>query len=342
MYLKRINQAIEDLKNGKSIVMLDDEDRENEGDLVYAATFSTPEKVNFLIKEARGVVCVALKKELAKDLKLNLMVKNNSSSHETAFTVSVDAKKAKTGVSADERDMTIKLLANKNTKPSDLVRPGHIFPLIAKDGGVLERTGHTEGTVDLCEIAGLSPISVICEIVKEDGSMARKDDLVEFCKKHNLNLVYVADIVRYRLEHESLIRIISEENVDFLGKLARKINILDHHQNHHIIYTFGDIDKKSYVKFHSVGSDYELFSTNKFEELTKSIEFLQKNSGVLIFLQTQEGGNPFMKEYGIGAQILKLLGITEIELLSSSKAKEFIGISGFGLNIKNQINILNN
>ncbi len=335
---ERVLKAIEEIKKGNMVVMVDDEDRENEGDLVYAATFTTTEKVNFMIKEARGILCTALNKKIAKRLELNPMVANNSSSHETAFTVSVDARDATTGVSAYERDMTIKLLVDYNTQASELVRPGHIFPLIAKDGGTLVRTGHTEGSVDLCRLAGLAEVAAICEIVKEDGTMARRPDLDEFCKKHNLHMVYISDIVSYRIEHESLIRVVAEESVSFMGCEARKFEILDHKDLHHIAYKFGETSDSAAVKFHTIRSDYELLkSYESYQSLIKSVEYLQKNGGVLVFLDTDENNNMLMKEFGVGAQILRYLGVKNIELLTKRVDREYIGISGFGLKVTEQI-----
>ena len=193
--MNRVLRAIEDIKKGKMVIMVDDEDRENEGDLVYASVFSTPEHVNFMATKARGLICVAISKEIATRLELNPMVSSNTSMYETAFTVSVDATEAKTGISAAERDLTIKILANPISHKTDLVKPGHIFPLIAKDGGSLVRTGHTEGSVDLCRLSGLNESAVICEIIKDDGTMARRDDLDIFEKEHDLNIVYISDIV---------------------------------------------------------------------------------------------------------------------------------------------------
>lgn len=334
---ERVLKAIEEIKKGNMIVMIDDEDRENEGDLVYASTFTTPQKVNFMIKEARGVVCTALNKKIATKLGLDLMVNNNSSQHETAFTVSVDAKDATTGVSALERDMTIKILADYNAKPSDLVRPGHIFPLIAKDGGVLVRTGHTEGSVDLCKMAGITQVATICEIVKDDGDMARRPDLDKFCKKHNLHMVYVADLIKYRIENESLIRVVAEANVSFMEKAARRYEVLDHKDRHHIVYSFGKIQKESSVKFHTITSDHDLLcSYSEYNNLIQSIQYLQKNGGVIIFMAVDKNNNSQMREFGIGAQILRYLGVENIELLSASKEREFVGLSGFGLHVKKQ------
>ena len=180
--LKRVEIAINEIKKGRMVIMMDDEDRENEGDLVYAATFSTPQMVNFMAKEARGLICTPITKAIAKKLHLVPMVTNNISNHETAFTVSIDSASADTGISSAERNDCISKLANPLSSSDDFVRPGHIFPLIAKDGGVLVRTGHTEGSVDICKLAGLAPVGVICEIIKDDGTMARHDDLEIFAK----------------------------------------------------------------------------------------------------------------------------------------------------------------
>ncbi len=337
MQIQRVKRAIEDIKNGKMVIMIDDEDRENEGDIVYGATFSTPEKVNFCVKEARGLVCVALTNEIAKKLDLNPMVSKNDSSYETAFTVSVDAKECATGISAYERDMTIKLLSSPTTKATDLVRPGHIFPLIAKDGGTLIRTGHTEGSVDLCKLAGITPSAVICEIMKEDGEMARRDDLEVFAKKHHLNIVYISDIVAYRLENESLIRIVAESNTTLLEKRVRRIDFIDHNEEHHVAFVFNRENSKDYVRFHNISTDLDLISQDRLPNLLKSIELLDKNGGVLIFLQKPINENPYMKEYGIGAQILHLLGFSKIRLIVSNKRKGFVGISGFGLEVVEEI-----
>ena len=209
--IERVKRAIKEIQKGNIIIMIDDEDRENEGDLVYAGVFSTPDKVNFLTKKARGLICVSLTKDIADKLELKPMVDSNKESFSTAFTISVDAKECKTGISAFERDLTIKKLSNPTSKPDDFVKPGHIFPLIAKEGGVLVRTGHTEGSVDICKLTGVYPSAVICEIMNEDGSMARRDDLKKFAKEHNLAIVYISDIVEYRLQYESLIEIIKKE-----------------------------------------------------------------------------------------------------------------------------------
>ena len=341
MQIKRVKQAIEDIKSGKMVIMIDDEDRENEGDLVYAATFSTPQKVNFLASYAKGLICVSVTDEISKRLELSPMVTHNDSQHETAFTVTVDARECTTGISAYERDMTIKVLADYNSKPSDLVRPGHIFPLIAKKGGVLVRTGHTEGSVDVCKMAGVAPVAVICEIMKDDGTMARRDDLEKFAKKHGLNIIYISDLVEYRLQNESLVREVAQARVKFMDSDAKRIDYVDHRSSHHIVYQFGVLHENSNVKFHNIGLDIDLLSNSKkYDNLIKSIKYLQKNGGLLIFLEKEEQRNPYMKEYGIGAGILKDMGVKDINLLVGKKGVEFIGLSGFGLNIKKEIEIV--
>ncbi|NLC28368.1 MAG: bifunctional 3,4-dihydroxy-2-butanone 4-phosphate synthase/GTP cyclohydrolase II [Campylobacteraceae bacterium] len=336
----RVQRAIAAMREGKMVMMVDDEDRENEGDLVYASVFSTPEKVNFMATHAKGLVCVAISKEIAERLTLNPMVKNNDSSYETAFTVSVDAREAKTGISAGERDMTIKILADYTSKPSDLVRPGHIFPLIAKEGGVLVRTGHTEGSVDLCRLAGLKESAVICEVMKEDGSMARRPDLDKFCTNFEIPIVYISDIVEHRMMNESLIRVIMESNTTFQGVPVRRYDLVDHRENHHTAYLFGKPGVRAAVRFHNIISDHDLLaSPKKFDGLMRAIGHLKTHGGALIFLGSQESDSPQMREYGIGAQIVKHLGIEQIELLTTSKGKEFVGISGFGLNVVSQIGL---
>jgi len=339
---QRVEQAIEDIKHGKMVVMIDDEDRENEGDLVYAATFSTPDHVNFMASEAKGLICVAISKDIADRLDLQPMVQKNDSQHETAFTVSVDAKAATTGISAYERDMTIRLLANPISSPEDFVRPGHIFPLIAKEGGVLVRTGHTEGSVDLCRLAGLTPATVICEIMREDGQMARRDDLEIFAQKHGLHIVYISDLVEYRLRNERLVHMTSEEEIEFFDTKVEKKIFTDHRGKEHTAVIFYKLHETENVRFHNIGFDKDLLlNQNKFRQLMASIDYLKKNGGVLVFVDADEvaGVGDAMKEYGIGAQILAELGIRNIRLLVSSKGKEFVGLGGFGLDIVEEIEL---
>ena len=338
---QRVLKAIEAIKKGQMVIMCDDEDRENEGDLVYAAAFSTPEHVNFMATHARGLICVALSRDIANRLDLNPMVSSNTSSYETAFTVSVDAKDALTGISAKERDDTIKILANPISKPDELVRPGHIFPLIAKEGGVLVRTGHTEGSVDLCRLAGLSEAGVICEIIKDDGEMARRDDLDIFAKEHDLHTVFISDIVEYRLANERLVKETAVETIDFFGVKVTRHTFEDHDGIEHTAILFYSTGSVANVRVHNVISDCELLlNQEKYNNLIDSIEYLKKNSGLLIFLnKTDHQDNAAMKEFGIGAQIIKSFGITKMNLLTTMKPKDFVGLSGFGLEVNTIIEL---
>ena len=338
---KRVLKAIDEIRKGKMVIMCDDEDRENEGDLVYAATFSTPQHVNFMATHAKGLICVALSNQIAQRLELNPMVNSNTSSYETAFTVSVDAKDALTGISAKERDDTIKILANPISKADELVKPGHIFPLIAKDGGVLIRTGHTEGSVDLCRLAGLSEAGVICEIIKEDGTMARRDDLDIFGKKYDLHTVFISDLVAYRLANESLIKKVSSKNVEFFDSEVQKYTFKDPDKIEHTAIVFGEIDELSNVRVHNIIPDFELLLNQvKYKNLINSIEYLKENSGVLVFInKTDHQDNSTPKEFGIGAQIIKSFGISKMNLITSLKEPSFVGLSGFGLEVVKVLNI---
>ena len=339
--IQRVEQAIDDIKRGKMVIMMDDEDRENEGDLVYAATFSTPDMVNFMAKEARGLICTPVTKEIAAKLDLLPMVSNNVSNHETAFTVSIDSTNATTGISAAERDDCISKLSNPLTVASDFARPGHIFPLIAKDGGVLVRTGHTEGSVDLCKLAGLAPAAVICEIIKDDGAMARMDDLEIFSKDHEMNIVYISDIVEYRLANEQLVHRVSANECEFRDTKVEKILYKDHLDRTHTAMRFYKSHETANVKFHNISLDIDLILDNKrFNALNHSIDYLKQNGGVLVFLDTKIISKEQAKEFGVGAQILKDLGIKNINLLTKNKDTEFVGLAGFGLDVIEKIEVV--
>ncbi len=332
--IERVKKAIDAVKRGEMVVMMDDEDRENEGDLVYASVFSTPEHVNFMATHAKGLICVALTDETAKRLDLAPMVSSNTSAHETAFTVSVDAAEATTGISAAERDLTIRILADPLSRPEQLVRPGHIFPLIAKEGGTLVRTGHTEGSVDLCRLAGLSESAVICEVMKEDGTMMRRDDLDRFAEEHGLQTVYISDIVEYRLANEMLVRAVNEEEIEFFGVKTTRYDFEDHEGNVHTAVVFYKVHETAYVKVHNVIPDIDLLlNQHKYTRLVDSIEFLKQNSGVLVFINNPGTVKGNMKEYGIGAQILKTLGVRHMRLITDGNAPEFVGLAGFGLDV---------
>ena len=338
----RVKEAIEAFRNGEMLIVMDDEERENEGDLVLAGIFSTPEKINFMAQEARGLICVSITQELADKFDLPPMVAKNDSNHETAFTISIDAKEAKTGISAFERDMTIQLMCDENTLPSDFVRPGHIFPLIAKEGGVLVRTGHTEASVDLCKIAGLKPVSVICEIMKEDGSMARRGDkfLLDFSKKHNLKVLYVSDLVAYRMRNENLLKLMASFEDRFLDFAVKKYVFRDHLHREHIALEFAPHRSQDpLVRFHIIKSDYELLGNKEsYEFLLRSVAKLHEEGGYLIFLQDNARHNEVEKNVGIGAQILKRLGVERFELIAASN-KEYNALGGFDLKITKTLEV---
>lgn len=368
MQFERVEQAISAIRNGEMIIIMDDEGRENEGDIVYAGEFSSPQKVNFLVTEARGVLCVSLTNEIAKKLDFPLMVDKNSSNHETAFTVSVDAKRAKTGVSAFERDMTIKLICNDNSLPSDFVKPGHIFPLIAKNGGVLVRTGHTEASVDICALAGVKPVAVICELLKKDGTMARNNDsfVLDFAEAHGLKILYVSDLVHYKFQYEVLVQKVGERDARFFGVECKRIDFVDHLDSAHIVYKFGanstldsaesrnlgenqakivesTLDSAVNVKFHTFNNTLKLLEGSEFDTLNRSVAFLREKGGFLVCLNnvnnemSAENASESGKVVGIGAQILKGLKISEFNLLSTRKNHQYIALSGFGLKIKDEI-----
>jgi len=269
------------------------------------------------------------------------MISSNTSSYETAFTVSVDAKNALTGISAKERDDTIKILSNPISKADELVKPGHIFPLIAKDGGTLIRTGHTEGSVDLCRLAGVSEAGVICEIIKDDGTMARRDDLDIFGQKHNLKTVFISDIVEYRLANESLVKNVSKEDVEFFDTTVQKHTFLDHDGIEHTAFTFGDVKELTNVRVHNVITDIELFlNQTKYKNIMASIEYLKENGGLFVFInKTKHQDDATLKEFGIGAQIIKSFGVKKMNIISNMKKNDFVGLSGYDLEIENIVEL---
>jgi 3,4-dihydroxy 2-butanone 4-phosphate synthase/GTP cyclohydrolase II len=347
-----IESAIQDIADGRMIIVTDDENRENEGDLVMAASKATPEAVNMMIRHARGLICVPTTGAQLRRLGINPMVQENRESHKTAFTVSVDATDGiTTGISAYDRARTISILADADAKPEALVQPGHIFPLRAKDGGVLERAGHTEAAVDLASLAGLHPSGVICEILNDDGTLARLPELIEFKKKFGLKLVSIADLIEYRHRRDKLVeqvcvRPFSSEYGDFMLHIFR--NKLD--GRHHLAFVMGALDPQpTLVRVHSenlLGDLFRQAGTDSHATLVGSLEAIARDGrGVVLYMEHAQGGADVMdrlaarhgtgmsfRDYGIGAQILTALGLRKIRLLSNSPRK-VVGLDGYDLEI---------
>ena len=347
-----IESAIQDIADGKIIIVTDDETRENEGDLVMAASKATPEMVNMMIRHARGLICAPTTGAQLRRLGINPMVQENRESHKTAFTVSVDAAEGiTTGISAYDRARTISILADPAAKPEALVQPGHIFPLRARDGGVLERAGHTEAAVDLAALAGLHPSAVICEILNDDGSMARLPELVEFKKKFGLKLVSIADLIEYRHRRDKLVELVctrpfASEYGDFTLHVFR--NKLD--GRHHLAFALGQLDAEpTLVRVHSENLLGDLFrqrGADSHATLIGSMEAIARaGRGVVLYMEHAQGGAEALdrlaarhgkgmsfRDYGIGAQILVELGLRKILLLSNSSRK-VVGLDGYDLEI---------
>lgn len=356
-FFSPLEEILSDLSNGKMVVIVDDEKRENEGDIIFAAEFATPEKINFMVKFARGLVCLAIDKKKSEKLKLKFMSERNRSKHKTAFTISIEAKTGiTTGISAKDRAKTIQVAVSNNAKASDLVSPGHIFPLIAREGGVLVRAGHTEAAVDLSRLCGGNPQGVICEIMNDDGTMARFNDLVKFCKKHKLKMSSIKDLIEYRVREEKFVKCIYKGRYDteFAGvfDLYIYLNLIDNTE--HLVLVKGkfSIDETVLVRMHTFdfSKDFLGIKDSNNSELVLCLKRInQEGKGVIVILRNprkellnlkkkQKNDNKILKEYGIGAQILLDIGVKNIVLLSNT-SKNIIGIDGFGLVIKKNLKI---
>ena len=374
MGISNIKGALEDLRQGKMIILVDDEDRENEGDLTMAAEKVTPEAINFMSKYGRGLICLSLHPDIVERLKVPLMVQDNQSRFQTAFTVSIEAKNGvTTGISAADRAHTILTAVADDAQPDDLVQPGHIFPLRSRRGGVLFRTGQTEGSVDLARLAGLKPAGVICEIMNEDGTMSRRPDLNQFAKKHGLRIVTVADIIAYRMRNESFVHkeaetVLPTPSGEF--KAIAFINELDNSE--HLALVKGEIEpeKDILVRVHSeclTGDVFGSYRCDCGDQLQKSLKMIeQEGLGVVVYLRQEGRGigfanklkayalqekgfdtveaneelgfKPDLRDYGVGAQILVELGVRRMRIMTNNP-KKMVGLDGYGLTVTARVPI---
>ena len=350
-HLSTIDEIIDEARNGRMFILVDDEDRENEGDLVIPAQMATPDAINFMATYGRGLICLTLSQKRIRELGLPAMISNNKMRHQTAFTISIEAKEGvTTGISAADRARTIATAIDSNKGSEDISSPGHIFPLAARDGGVLVRTGHTEASVDISRLAGLAPGGVICEIMKDDGSMARLPDLVDFAQHHNLKVATIADLIKYRLKNDRIVKpsFTSELKTISGGNFKSIVFVNQADNSEHLALIKGKIknDKPTLVRMHSINVFDDIHSAEKILELHKAIEIIDREgSGAVVMLQNpnptiiserlkinQEESQPTFRGYGIGAQILLELGINEMIVLSNTE-QTLIGLEGYGLTI---------
>jgi 3,4-dihydroxy 2-butanone 4-phosphate synthase/GTP cyclohydrolase II len=348
--ISSVEEIIEDARNGRMFILVDHEDRENEGDLVIPAQWATPDAINFMALYGRGLICLAMTPDRVEELGLQLMSTNNSSRHETAFTTSIEAREGvTTGISAADRARTVAVAIDGTKGEADIATPGHVFPLRAKRGGVLVRAGHTEAAVDVSRLAGLNPAGVICEIMNEDGTMARLPELVSFAQRHGLKIGTISDLIAYRRRHDNLVKVREEQTItsEFGGDWKMRIYTDETHGDEHIVLTKGDLsgDDPVLVRMHALDPMLDVIGTgptgraHEFEQAMKAVA--AEGRGVVVLLRdtamqldVSDGVSPkTLRQYGLGAQILSSLGLSNLILLTNSPTPKVVGLDAYGLEI---------
>ncbi len=348
--ISSVEEIIEDARNGRMFILVDHEDRENEGDLVIPAQWATPDAINFMALYGRGLICLALTPERIEDLGLSLMSTNNSSRHETAFTTSIEAREGvTTGISAADRARTVQVAIDSSKGPADIATPGHVFPLRAKRGGVLVRAGHTEAAVDVSRLAGLNPSGVICEVINDDGTMARLPELIAFGQKHGIKIGTISDLIKYRRRNDNLVKVRTEEVIqtEFGGEWTMRIYTDETHGDEHIVLVKGDIsgEEPVLVRMHALDQMLDVVGTGlkgRADEFRNAMMAVaEEGRGAVVLLRDtsmkldvgEEVSPRTLRQYGLGAQILSSLGLSKLVLLTNSPKPRVVGLDAYGLEI---------